>query len=241
MTESFIDKVKLADLAASFGVLLDETALERFDCYAKLLCDWNEKINLTAITDPEEIVVKHFADSLSVLQAVSPAQGASLMDVGTGAGFPGLALKIARPDLRVTLLDSTQKKLLVLEDIAQKLGLTVDLLHKRAEEAGRDPLYREQFDFATARAVANLRELAEYGLPFVRVGGRFLAMKSAKTDAELDEAKAAVRLLGGKVVAVHAVSLPQAGERTVIELEKRSPTPAPYPRPSAKIARFPLK
>ena len=241
MTEPFIDKAKLADLAASFGVSLDETALERFDLYAKLLCNWNEKINLTAITAPDEIVVKHFADSLSVLQTVSPAQGASLIDVGTGAGFPGLALKIARPDLRVTLLDSTQKKLLVLADIAQKLDVSVDLLHKRAEEAGRDPAYREQFHFATARAVANLRELAEYCLPFVRVGGRFLAMKSAKTEAELDEAKAAVRLLGGKTAAVHTVSLPEAGERTVIEIEKRSTTPAAYPRPAAKIARFPLK
>lgn len=241
MTTGFIDKAALADLAASFGVSLDETALDRFDLYAKLLCDWNEKINLTAITDPGEIVVKHFADSLSVLGAVSVKEGASLIDVGTGAGFPGLALKIARPDLRVTLLDSTKKKLLVLEDIAQKLDLSVVLLHKRAEEAGRDPLLREQFDLATARAVANLRELAEYCLPFVRVGGRFLAMKSAKTEAELDEAKAAVRLLGGKTAAVHTVSLPEAGERTVIEIEKFSSTPALYPRPSAKIARFPLK
>ena len=173
--------------------------------------------------------------------AVSVKEGASLIDVGTGAGFPGLALKIARPDLRVTLLDSTKKKLLVLEDIAQKLDLSVVLLHKRAEEAGRDPLLREQLDLATARAVANLRELAEYCLPFVRVGGRFLAMKSAKTEAELDEAKAAVRLLGGKTAAVHTVSLPEAGERTVIEIEKRSTTPAAYPRPAAKIARFPLK
>ena len=241
MTDPFIDKAKLADLAASFGVSLDKTALERFDLYAKLLCNWNEKINLTAITAPDEIVVKHFADSLSVLQTASPEQGASLIDVGTGAGFPGLTLKIARPDLRVTLLDSTQKKLLVLADIAQKLDVSVDLFHKRAEEAGRDPDYREQFDFATARAVANLRELAEYCLPFVRVGGRFLAMKSAKTEAELDEAKAAVRLLGGKTAAVHTVSLPEAGERTVIEIEKRSTTPAAYPRPAAKIARFPLK
>ena len=118
MTTGFIDKAALAELAASFGVSLDETALDRFDLYAKLLCDWNEKINLTAITDPGEIVVKHFADSLSVLGAVSVKEGASLIDVGTGAGFPGLALKIARPDLRVTLLDSTKKKLLVLEDIA---------------------------------------------------------------------------------------------------------------------------
>ena len=241
MTDSFIQKGQLAALAASFGVRLDGTALDRFDRYARLLCDWNEKINLTAITAPEEIVIKHFADSLSLLQTASFPQNAAVIDVGTGAGFPGLALKIARPDLRVTLLDSTKKKLAVLEEISGALGLSVELLHLRAEEAGRQPEYREQFDVAAARAVANLRELAEYCLPFVRVGGRFLAMKSARTDAELDEAKAAIRLLGGKTKAVHTVELSEAGERTVVEIEKVSPTPALYPRASAKIARFPLK
>ncbi len=241
MTEAFINKAQLAALAESFDVALDETALERFNTYARLLCSWNEKINLTAITVPEEIVVKHFADSLSLLQAAEIPQNAALIDVGTGAGFPGLALKIARPDLRVTLLDSTKKKLMVLQDISQALGLPVELLHQRAEEAGKQPACRERFDIATARAVANLRELAEYCLPFVRVGGRFLAMKSAKTEAELEEAKAAIRLLGGKTTAVHTVNLSEAGERTVVEIQKTSPTPALYPRPSAKIARFPLK
>lgn len=241
MKEAFINRNQLAALAAAFGVLLDDTALDRFDTYARLLCAWNEKINLTAITDPQEIVVKHFADSLSLLQAAGFPQNATLIDVGTGAGFPGLALKIARPDLRVTLLDSTKKKLTVLEDISGALGLSVELLHLRAEDAGKQAAYREQFDFATARAVANLRELAEYCLPFVRVGGRFLAMKSAKTEAELADAKAAIRLLGGKTAAVRTVALSEAGERTVIEIEKTSPTPALYPRASAKIARFPLK
>ena len=241
MTEPFIQKEQLAALAASFGVILDITALDRFDLYARMLCDWNEKVNLTAITAPDEIVVKHFADSLSLLQGAEIPQNAALIDVGTGAGFPGLALKIARPDLQVTLLDSTKKKLMVLEDISGALGLSVELLHLRAEEAGQQAAYREQFDVATARAVANLRELAEYCLPFVRVGGRFLAMKSAKTDTELAEAKAAIRLLGGKTRTVHTVALNEAGERTVVEIEKVSPTPAPYPRPSAKIARSPLK
>ena len=241
MTKPFIQTERLAALAASFGVTLDETALDRFDAYARLLCEWNEKINLTAITAPEEIVVKHFADSLSLLQTAVFPQNAALIDVGTGAGFPGLALKIARPDLRVTLLDSTKKKLAVLEAISGELGLSVELLHLRAEDAGQQAAYREQFDFAAARAVANLRELAEYCLPFVRVGGRFLAMKSARTDAELDEAKAAIRLLGGKTAAVHTVALSEAGERTVVEIEKVSPTPALYPRPSAKIAKIPLK
>ena len=145
MTNSFIQKERLAALAASFGVQLDETALDRFDTYARLLCDWNEKINLTAITAPEEIVVKHFADSLSLLQTVPFPQNAALIDVGTGAGFPGLALKIARPDLRVTLLDSTKKKLTVLEDISGALGLSVELLHLRAEDAGQQAAFKGVF------------------------------------------------------------------------------------------------
>ncbi len=235
-----IDRSYLKALAASLGVSLDDRALERFDLYARLLCDWNEKINLTAITDPQEICVKHFADSLSVLAKVEISQDAKLIDVGTGAGFPGLALKIARPDLRVTLLDSTKKKLMVLDDISQKLELDVELLHKRAEEAGQSRPYREQFDIATARAVANLAVLSEYCLPFVKVGGRFLAMKSAKTQEELAGAKKAIGQLGGRVETVHTLQLETAGERTILELKKQSPTPAPYPRPSAKIARFPL-
>lgn len=235
-----IDRSYLKALAASLGVSLDDRALERFDRYARLLCDWNEKINLTAITDPQEICVKHFADSLSVLAKVEIPQDAKLIDVGTGAGFPGLALKIARPDLRVTLLDSTKKKLMVLDDISQKLELDVELLHKRAEEAGQSRIYREQYDIATARAVANLAVLSEYCLPFVKVGGRFLAMKSAKTQEELAGAKKAIGQLGGRVEKVHTLQLETAGERTILELKKQSPTPAPYPRPSAKIARFPL-
>lgn len=235
-----IDRSYLKALAASLGVSLDDRALERFDLYARLLCDWNEKINLTAITDPQEICVKHFADSLSVLAKVEIPQDTKLIDVGTGAGFPGLALKIARPDLRVTLLDSTKKKLMVLDDISQKLELDVELLHKRAEEAGQSRPYREQFDIATARAVANLAVLSEYCLPFVKVGGRFLAMKSAKTQEELAGAKKAIGQLGGRVEKVHTLQLETAGERTILELKKQSPTPAQYPRPSAKIARFPL-
>lgn len=236
-----IDRSYLKDLAASFGVSLDAEALERFDLYAQLLCSWNEKINLTAITDPDEICVKHFADSLTVLGNAAIPQNATLIDVGTGAGFPGLALKIARPDLQVTLLDSTKKKLMVLDDISQKLGLTVHLLHMRAEEAGQDKAYREQFDLATARAVANLATLSEYCLPFVKAGGRFLAMKSAKTQEELTQAKRAIKTLGGCVGEIHTLMLENAGERTIIEVKKQSPTPALYPRPSAKIARFPHK
>ena len=183
---------KLKTLAESFGVQLDETALERYDIYARLLAEWNEKINLTAITDPFGITVKHFADSLTVFKYCSLQKNAKIIDVGTGAGFPGLALLIARPDIELTLLDSTKKKLGVIEDILAHIGLTAQLLHARAEEAGQNEKYREKFDFATARAVANLRELSEYCLPFVKRGGYFISMKGANALEELSGAKKAI-------------------------------------------------
>lgn len=237
----YIQKEKLKTLAESFGVSLDEAALERFDIYAQLLAQWNEKINLTAITDPFGITVKHFADSLSVFKYCEFPQGAKVIDVGTGAGFPGLALLIARPDLRLTLLDSTKKKLGVIENILGEIGLSAELLHSRAEEAGQKSEYREGFDFATARAVANLRELSEYCLPFVKRGGYFISMKGANAAEELDGAKKAIAVLGGKIESANSFALEDAGERYIIAVKKLSPTPAKYPRPSAKIAKNPLE
>lgn len=236
-----MNREALRQAAEMFHVKLDETALDRFAEYARLLQEWNEKINLTAITDTEEITVKHFADSLSVLPLLDLPQGAKLIDVGTGAGFPGLPLLIARPDLQVTLLDSTKKKLNVLEDILAQLCLSATLLHARAEDAGQNPALREQFDAATARAVAHLRELSEYCLPFVRVGGTFAAMKSATAETELYEAKGALHLLSGAVDRVETFPLADAGTRSVILIKKRAPLSAKYPRPSAKIAKNPLK
>lgn len=241
MDNSFISKELLKEEAAKFGVKLDEKALERFEIYAKLLVEWNEKINLTAITDPEGIVMKHFVDSLSVFSAVEIPEGAKSIDVGTGAGFPGVPMLIARPDLKITLLDSTNKKLNVIRDILEKIGLDCEVLHMRAEEAGQNKQYREKYDFATARAVSNLRELIEYCLPFVKKGGTFISMKSAKADEEIAEGKGAIKLLGGKIKEKKTFELADAGERTIILIEKISPTPGKYPRPSAKIAKNPLK
>lgn len=240
MDNSYFCRENLKELASAFGVTLDETALDRFAVYARKLVDWNEKINLTAITDPEGITVKHFADSLAVFQYADIPQSAKVIDVGTGAGFPGVAMLIARPDLKLTLLDSTKKKLTVIEDILSALGLQAEILHARAEEAAKRAEYREQFDFATARAVANLRELSEYCLPFVKKGGSFISMKSAKTDEEIDGAKKAIAVLGGKIEEVNAFTLADAGERTIIMIKKISQTSSKYPRPSAKIAKFPL-
>lgn len=237
----FIPLEKLKEYALNFGVELDDTALERFDIYGRLLAEWNEKINLTAITDPEEIALKHFVDSLSVLKYCEIGEGASLIDVGTGAGFPGLALLIARPDIKLTLLDSTKKKLGVIEDILANIGLSAELLHSRAEEAGQKAAFREQFDFATARAVANLRELSEYCLPFVKKGGSFISMKAAKADEEISGAKKAIAVLGGKIEKTESFMLGEAGERNIVIIKKVSSTPAKYPRPSAKIAKNPLE
>lgn len=237
----FISKKLLKEKAEKYGVMLDDKALERFDIYAKLLVEWNEKINLTAITDPEEIVIKHFVDSLTVFSAVEIPQRAKIIDVGTGAGFPGVAMLIARPDLDVTLLDSTNKKLNVIRDILENIGLEANVVHKRAEEAGQSKDYREVYDFATARAVSNLRDLSEYCIPFVKVGGTFISMKSAKADDEIEEGKKAISVLGGKIEAKKTLELETAGERTVILIKKISSTSNKYPRPSAKIAKNPIK
>ena len=240
MNPSFIEKAVLKEKAAQIGVELDETALDRFDIYARGLVEWNEKINLTAITQPDEIITKHFVDSLTVLPMLKGSEPLRLIDVGTGAGFPGLALLIARPKLQLTLLDSTKKKLTVLDDLLSRLSLSATLLHTRAEDAGQDARYREQFDAVTARAVAPLHVLAEYCLPFAAVGGMFFAMKSAAAQEELAAARPAIRQLGGKVKDCVEFTLEGAGARSIVRIEKCSPTNPKYPRPSAKIAKFPL-
>lgn len=241
MAEKFILKDLLKEKAEMFHVKLDETALNRFDTYGKLLVEWNEKINLTAITDPEGVTIKHFLDSLTIFSYVDIPEGAKVIDVGTGAGFPGLAMLIARPDLDMTLMDSTKKRLTVIENILENIGLTANVVHSRAEDAGQNKAFREQYDFSTARAVTNLRDLAEYCLPFVKVGGSFVPMKSAKTEEEIAEGKKAIHVLGGQIAKVDSFELLDCGERTVINVKKISPTPAKYPRPSAKIAKNPIK
>ncbi len=236
----FIPLDLLKGKAAEYGVNLDDKALGRFDLYAKLLVEWNEKINLTAITEPEEIVIKHFLDCLTVFSKVEIKEGAKIIDVGTGAGFPGLVMLIARPDLKMTLMDSLNKRLNVIKDILEKLELNADVVHSRAEDGGQNKAYREKYDFSTARAVSNLRDLTEYCLPFVKVGGCFIAMKAAKADEEISAAQKAIKTLGGTVFEKHTFELEDAGERNIILIKKISSTPAKYPRPSAKIAKNPL-
>lgn len=235
-----IDKDFLKSKAAEIGIELSSESLDRFDKYAKMLVETNKTLNLTAITEPDEIVTKHFCDCLSLLKEVEIPQGAKLIDIGTGAGFPGVVLLIARPDLKITLMDSTNKRLVFVQSVVDALGLNANVVHSRAEEAGKNPAFREKYDFVTARAVANMQTLSEYCLPFLKVGGLFAAMKGAKASDELSVAKGAIKILGGQVHSAKEFNLFDCGERSILCVKKISQTPSKYPRPSAQIAKKPL-
>ena len=240
------DKDLFARVAAPFGVEVTPELAEKLDIYARLLMEWNEKMNLTAITDSQGIAVKHFADSLTAA-ALMPAGEFSLIDVGTGAGFPGVPLALYRPDCRLTLLDSLNKRLTFLDTVCREVGLEATLIHARAEEGGRNPDLRERYDVACARAVANLPVLSEYCLPFVKVGGRFIALKGPDADRERAEAARGIGVLGGRIADVTALTLPAAPidgvepmERRIVRVDKIRHTPATYPRHGSKIAKKPL-
>lgn len=230
----------LLEDAAKLGIEVTEEMLSRFEKLAFLLVEQNKTMNLTAITDPDGIAVKHFADSISALSAAEFPQGAKVLDVGTGAGFPSIPLLIARPDLEMTMIDSTAKKLKYVASAVESLGLTAEVLHTRAEEAGQNKEYREKFDIVCSRAVAALNVLCEYCLPFVKVGGVFLAMKGAKAQEEIADAKSAIKTLGGKIVDEKSFTLSDGGERTIVVIKKISQVPPKYPRVSAQIAKKPL-
>ena len=224
-----------------FKIKLSEEQLSQLETYYKLLVSWNEKMNLTAITEPKDVAIKHFADSLSVLNYVDIPNNASIIDVGTGAGFPGLILKIARPDIKLTLLDSLHKRLVFLEDVIDNLGLDAQLIHSRAEEGGQNIDLRECYDFAVSRAVAQLNVLCEYCLPYVRLSGNFIAFKGGESDDEIKNASKAIQTLGGKKKNVYKFDLPEnSGSRTLVVIEKIQPTPDKYPRQNGKIKAKPL-
>ena len=215
--------------------LIEENAV-KFGIYFDALTEWNEKINLTAITGKEEVFVKHFEDSLYGEQYI--ARDSSLCDVGTGAGFPGVPLKIARNDIRLTLMDSLNKRITFLRDLTARLGVGAECVHTRAEDAARGK-YRESFDVVTARAVARLNTLAEYCLPLVKVGGVFLAYKTADAD-ELKEGARALKILGGQVEKTDVFTLSNGDSRSIIVIRKVSVTPAKYPRGKGKERSAPI-
>ena len=213
----------------------DEAALDRFEIYQRLLAEWNERMNLTAITDPVEVAEKHFADSLAALPYLKP--GMQVIDVGTGAGFPGVPLLIMEPKLELTLADSLNKRLTFLDALLKELGLTATLVHGRAEDLGQDRLYRERFDAATSRAVANLPVLLELTTPFVKVGGSAIAYKGDAAE-ELQSAKSAAFLLHVKLRTVELAS--DLGKRCLIFADKTASTPKQYPRKAGTPNKKPL-
>lgn len=234
-----IDKNRLEAKCAALGIALTGSMLDALDQYAEILVEYNQKVNLTAITDPEGIEDKHFADSL--LLANLPETAGKLVDVGTGAGFPGVVAKIFKPELQLTLMEPTGKRVEFLKYVCAQLGLSgVEFAKERAEEAARK-VWREQFDVATARGVAALPILSEYCLPLVKVGGVFLAMKGPGAAEELAESGTALKKLGGKGSGVAEFHLPGGDVRNIIRIKKISQTPPVYPRNGGKIAKSPLK
>lgn len=234
-----IDKNRLEAKCAALGIALTGPMLDALDQYAEILVEYNQKVNLTAITDPEGIEDKHFADSL--LLANLPETAGKLVDVGTGAGFPGVVAKIFKPELQLTLMEPTGKRVEFLKYVCAQLGLSgVEFAKERAEEAARK-VWREQFDVATARGVAALPMLSEYCLPLVKVGGVFLAMKGPGAAEELAESGAALKKLGGKGSGVAEFHLPGGDVRNIIRIKKISQTPPVYPRNGGKIAKSPMK
>ncbi len=225
------------------GLSLSEGQIEQFLSYYETLIEWNRNRNLTAITDWDDVVTKHFLDSLCLVKAVPELSGQRMIDVGTGAGFPGIPLKIAFPDLDVVLVDSVNKKTDFVNAVIGKLGLSGAVtVHGRAEDLGRMAEYRQQFDLCVARAVSELAVLSEYCLPFVRIGGRFIAYKGAGVDAECEAAEGAVFLLGGEMEPVQTYSLPGTGDaRTLVCVKKKEGTPRAYPRKAGMPAKNPLK
>lgn len=226
----------LQNYIKDYKITLTENQYEQFQKYFELLAEWNEKMNLTAITDESGVALKHFADSLSLLNFVDIPQNSSLADVGTGAGFPGVVLKIARPDIKLTLIDSLNKRLVFLGEVCAQLGIEAELIHSRAEDGARDEKLRESFDFAVSRAVARMNVLSEYCLPYVKVGGAFCAMKGAQANEEFKESLNAINTLGGKLEKKYFFELPEnGGERAIAVARKVKNTPQKYPRQSGKI------
>lgn len=232
----------LQQSAEEFGVMLTNEQVEAFLAYYQLLIEWNQKINLTAITEPLDVAVKHVIDSLSCYDSEVFRPGCSIIDVGTGAGFPGLPLKIMQADCKLTLLDSLNKRVNFLQRVVEALELKgVQVIHSRAEDGARQKLYREGYDVAVARAVARLNILCELCLPFVKVGGYFVALKGAQFQQEAEEAKQAIGLLGGRLARIQPVKLPGIDDsRAVIYIKKVKPTIAAYPRRPGLPEKNPL-
>lgn len=227
---------------ATQGINLSETQLQQFERYYQLLVEWNEKINLTAITKKQDVYLKHFYDSITLGFYYDFTNPCKLVDVGSGAGFPSIPLKIVYPNLEIAIVDSLNKRVQFLDTVISDLELeNITAYHGRAETFGQNPDFRGQFDFVTARAVARLNLLAEFCIPLLKKEGQFLAMKASKAETELAEAKNAIAVLGGKFIEDISFELPEIQDaRHIIRVEKRKETPNKYPRKPGKPAKKPL-
>ena len=233
-------KEKMIINVDKLGINLSEIQLKQFYNYMNLLIEWNKKINLTAITEPDEIILKHFVDSLTISKYIS--DGTNVVDVGTGAGFPGIPLKIVRQDVDITLLDSLQKRINFLDEVINELNLEkITTVHSRVEDFGKNKKYREEFDIATSRAVANLSTLSEYLLPLVKVGGKVISMKGSLIQEELENSKNAIKILGGQIEKVDEFDLPNSDiNRNIVLIDKIKNTPNRYPRKAGEPSKKPL-
>lgn len=224
-------------LFSKYGFDLDEEKYHKLLIYSDLLVEWNQKINLTAITEPRDILVKHFLDSLMILKFCDIPKNSLLIDVGTGAGFPSVPIKFFRPDIKLTLLDSLAKRITFLEKLCGSIDIDAEFVHGRAEDIAKIPEYREKFDFSCARAVAGMSVLSEYCIPFVRNNGHFISMKGQNED--ISSSEASIRLLGGEIFKTEDYDV-EAEKRRIIVVKKISQTPTKYPRNSAQIKKKPL-
>ncbi|EIQ81195.1 UNVERIFIED_CONTAM: 16S rRNA (guanine(527)-N(7))-methyltransferase RsmG [Streptococcus canis] len=224
------------------GFSLSLKQKEQFDTYFKLLVEWNTKINLTAITEENDVYLKHFYDSIApILQGFLSNDPVRLLDIGAGAGFPSLPMKILFPNLEVTIIDSLNKRISFLTLLAQELGLeNVHFFHGRAEDFGQNKAFRAQFDIVTARAVARMQVLSELTIPFLKIGGKLIALKAQAADQELEDAKTALSLLFGKVIVNHHYQLPNGDSRYITVVEKKKETPNKYPRKAGLPNKKPL-
>ena len=243
MTEQFARKME--EGVKTLGLQLSEKQLEQFYDYFQFLVEKNKVMNLTGITEYEEVIQKHFLDSLSLIRVIPDiaSQELTVIDLGTGAGFPGLPLKIAFPELEITLMDSLNKRILFLQEVINALDLKkVSAVHGRAEEMASNAAHRQQYDLCVSRAVSNLAVLTEYCLPFVKKGGLFVSYKSADSDAEIQEGKKAISILGGKLTSVDKFQLPDSDlGRALVCIKKTKDTPKKYPRKAGTPAKLPLK
>ncbi|GMQ58600.1 16S rRNA (guanine(527)-N(7))-methyltransferase RsmG [Vallitalea sediminicola] len=233
----------LIEGAEKLGFNLTDTQVKQFNRYYELLIEWNNKINLTSIVDEKEVIIKHFLDSIAIKKVMDISVSKSLIDLGTGAGFPGIPLKIVFPHLKVTLVDSLNKRVNFLSNVIDELSLEdVDCIHSRAEDLGNTDIYREQFDLCVSRAVADLSILSEYCIPFVRCGGYFISYKSSRASDEIEMSRTAIVRLGGYLDGTKNVEIPFSEiERTFVSVKKDKITPKKYPRKAGKPKKNPLK